>query len=270
MIERHAVLAVFTRRLAVFLVRYPGMPFPLFAQYPCSSFIYSLKGIDVANVAERVGPAFSVEGMMLARAETRKAIAAIAARVQPGMVEEDAVQLAKEIIASQGHSLSWHPTRVRFGVNTLQPMKKASKPGVVLGENDIFFVDIAPRVQDWEGDGGAAFVVGEAPEYARCAADAERLFHEVRRAWQDGKLTGRQLYDFAVRRAAEMGWELNPELPGHRVSDFPHAAIHTGALADFGDIPSPMRWILEIHLVDPQRRFGAFFEDMLLDDSYYE
>jgi hypothetical protein len=30
-----------------------------------------------------------------------------------------------------------------------------------------------------------------------------------------------------------------------------------------------MRWILEIHLTDPLGRFGAFFEDMLLEDSYY-
>jgi hypothetical protein len=30
-----------------------------------------------------------------------------------------------------------------------------------------------------------------------------------------------------------------------------------------------MRWILEIHLTDPAGRFGAFFEDMLLEDGYY-
>ena len=69
--------------------------------------------------------------------------------------------------------------------------------------------------------------------------------------------------------AQSMGWELNFDLPGHRVSDFPHAAIHTGSLAEFEDSPSAMRWILEIHLRDPQRRFGAFFEDMLLGDEYY-
>jgi hypothetical protein len=40
-------------------------------------------------------------------------------------------------------------------------------------------------------------------------------------------------------------------------------------LAEFDVKPSAMRWILEIHLRDPQGRFGAFFEDMLLDDSYY-
>lgn len=67
-----------------------------------------------------------------------------------------------------------------------------------------------------------------------------------------------------------MGWELNLDLPGHRVSDFPHAAIHTGSLADFDASPASMRWILEIHLRDPRSRFGAFFEDMLLEDSDYQ
>lgn len=223
----------------------------------------------MSHPAERVGAAFSVKGMEQARAETRKAIAAIAASIRPGMVEEEAVELAKDIIRRQGHALSWHPTRVRFGRNTMKPMKKESEPGVVLGENDIFFVDIAPRVDQWEGDGGASFVVGNAPEYARCVTDAERLFQEVRAAWRDRQWSGQQLYDFAAARAREMGWELNPELPGHRVSDFPHAMIHTGSLAAYPEIPSSMRWILEIHLTDPKGRFGAFYEDMLLGDEYY-
>jgi Xaa-Pro aminopeptidase len=223
----------------------------------------------MSTAAERVGPAFTIEGMERARAETRKAIAAIAARIRPGMVEEEAVEMAKDIIRSQGHALSWHPTRVRFGPNTMKPMKKASVPGVVLGENDIFFIDIAPRVDQWEGDGGASFVVGDAPVHARCAADAERLFHEVRALWLARKASGQELYAFALRRAREMGWVLNLDLPGHRVSDFPHAAIHTGSLAEYEEHPSSMRWILEIHLTDPEGRFGAFFEDMLLDDSHY-
>jgi methionyl aminopeptidase len=228
------------------------------------------KGSSMNHPAEHVGPQFSIQGMEKARAETREAIARIASLIRPGMVEEDAVALAKEVIQNQGHALSWHPTRVRFGVNTTKPMKKPSVPGIVLGENDIFFIDIAPRVGLWEGDGGATFTVGNAPEYARCAADAEKLFHEVRSAWRDRQWTGQQLYDFASRRAQEMGWCLNLELPGHRVSDFPHAVIHTGSLADYPETPSAMRWILEIHLTDPQGHFGAFFEDMLLDDSYYE
>ncbi|MCE5977613.1 M24 family metallopeptidase [Pseudomonas sp. JR33AA] len=222
-----------------------------------------------AAVAERVGPAFSVDGMLLAREKTRQVIAAISQRVEPGMVEEDAVEMAKRVLVESGLELSWHPTRVRFGSNTMKPMKVASTPGVILQENDIFFIDLAPRVEQWEGDGGATFVVGQHAEYARCARDAEALFHECRDVWIRNKLTGQALYAFADSTAKAMGWELNFDLPGHRVSDFPHATIHTGSLADFELSPSEMRWILEIHICDPKKRFGAFFEDMLLGNEYY-
>lgn len=221
------------------------------------------------SLAERVGPAFSVNGMLLARKKTREAIAEIAARVKPGMVEEDAVQMARRVMLDAGLALSWHPTRVRFGRNTIKPMKLASEPGVILQDNDIFFIDIAPRLDAWEGDGGASFVVGQHAGYARCARDAEALFHEMRGIWKRDRLTGQRLYAEADRIAASMGWELNFDLPGHRVSDFPHATIHTGSLADFDASPSGMRWILEIHIRDPQKRFGAFFEDMLLEDEDY-
>ncbi|WDZ96175.1 M24 family metallopeptidase [Herbaspirillum sp. WKF16] len=219
--------------------------------------------------AQRVGPAFSVDGMLAVRQATRRAIAQIAAGVRPGMIEEDAVEMAKGVLRDAGLALSWHPTRVRFGRNTTKPMRLASEPGVVLGENDIFFIDIAPRMDAFEGDGGAAFVVGEQPEYARCAADAEALFHALRRLWLSEGLTGRQLYEHGRQWASARGWVLNFDLPGHRVSDFPHAAIHTGSLAEFDAAPLPLRWILEIHLRHPSEPFGAFFEDMLLEDAFF-
>ncbi|MFD4840845.1 M24 family metallopeptidase [Achromobacter sp. NPDC058515] len=219
--------------------------------------------------SERVGPAFSVDGMLLARNKTREAIADIAARIRPGMVEEDAVRLAKQTLIDAGMALSWHPTRVRFGANTLKSMRQRSAPGVVLGEEDIFFLDIAPRLDAWEGDGGQSYTVGGHADQARCARDAEALFHDVRRVWLRERASGQELYAYADRLARALGWELNFDLPGHRVSDFPHAAIHTGSLADLEIPPSEMRWILEIHLRDPQGRFGAFFEDMLLGDAHY-
>ena len=222
--------------------------------------------------AERVGPAYTEDGMLLARRKTRVAIAAIAARIRAGMLEEDAVAMAKQVLLDMGLALSWHPTRVRFGRNTTKPMKRASEPGVVLQENDIFFLDIAPRVDAWEGDGGATFTVGDGAaqaDYARCARDAEQLFHRVRAVWQRDGLTGQALYGLADAEARKLGWELNFDLGGHRVSDFPHATIYSGALADADFSPSPMRWILEIHLRHPSLPYGAFFEDMLLDDSYY-
>jgi Xaa-Pro aminopeptidase len=223
----------------------------------------------VVASAERVGPAFSVDGMLQARAKTREAIRTIAALVRPGMVEEDAVDMAKRTLIASGLDLTWHPTRIRFGRNTMKAMKQASEPGVVLQENDIFFIDMAPRFEAWEGDGGASFVVGQNDEYTRCALDAEAIFHAVRKMWLEQKASGHELYQYAEQQAKQRGWELNFDLPGHRVSDFPHAAIHTGSLADFEATPSAMRWILEIHIRHPEKQFGAFFEDMLLDDSSY-
>lgn len=88
----------------------------------------------VANPAERVGPSFSVDGMLRARQKTREAIARIAAQVHPGMVEEDAVAMAKKTMSDMGLALSWHPTRVRFGSNTMKPMKVQSAAGVASAE----------------------------------------------------------------------------------------------------------------------------------------
>jgi methionyl aminopeptidase len=219
---------------------------------------------------ESVGPAFSVDGMLQAREKTRKAINDIALLIEPGMVEEDAVQIAKNVLIQSGLNLSWHPTRVRFGRNTMKAMKQPSEPGIILQADDIFFIDIAPRFDLWEGDGGASFIVGANDLYARCARDAETLFHEVRAVWRKNQISGQKLYEFAEATASKMGWKLNFDLPGHRVSDFPHAAIHTGSLADLEFTPSELRWILEIHIRHPEHQFGAFFEDMLLeDDSYY-
>ncbi|MFJ3057076.1 M24 family metallopeptidase [Herbaspirillum sp. NPDC087042] len=225
---------------------------------------------EEAALAERVGPAFSVEGMLAARQATRKAITAIAARVEPGMLEEDAVAMAKGVLHESGLTLSWHPTRVRFGRNTTRAMRQPSEAGVVLAPDDLFFIDIAPRWQGFEGDGGAAFAVGQHEPYQRCASDAQALFHELRGLWREDGLTGRALYEHGRQWAQARGWVLNFDLPGHRISDFPHAAIHTGALAEFDAAPTSMRWILEIHLRHPELPFGAFFEDMLLEDEYFE
>jgi len=65
-----------------------------------------------------------------------------------------------------------------------------SAPGVVLKENGIFFVDVAPRYEACEGDGGAPLVVGHDEQLERCARNAQELFHEVRAAWRPHDWTG--------------------------------------------------------------------------------
>jgi Xaa-Pro aminopeptidase len=178
--------------------------------------------------------------------------------------------MAKNILKAAGMRRGWHDVYVRFGPNTTKTFGAASEPGVVLGTNDIFLIDIGPVWEQWEGDGGDTFVTGTDADMARCARDAKTLFHEVRAAWRDDKLTGEALYQFADRRASEMGWKLNLDLSGHRISDFPHAAIYEGPLADVPFTPSPLLWVLEIHIRHPEKAYGAFFEDMLLDDSFFE
>ncbi len=123
--------------------------------------------------------------------------------------------------------------------------------------------------EQWEGDGGDTFVTGSNPKFAKCAEDARKLFHLVRKKWENEGATGKVLYDFATEEATKMGWELNLDLSGHRLSDFPHAAIYEGPMATLDFTPSPLLWVPEIHIRHPTEKFGAFYEDMLLDDSYF-
>ncbi|MGP8233347.1 MAG: M24 family metallopeptidase [Methylovirgula sp.] len=225
--------------------------------------------LDKQSQLEAVGPAFLKDKMLEMRAKTRATIHAVAAKCKPGMVEEDAVAMAKEILAEGDMVRGWHDVYVRFGPNTLKTFGAASDPGIVLKENDIFFLDIGPVWGEYEGDGGETFTVGTAPEMAKCGADAKKLFHIVRKKWESTGMSGRELYEFAIEEAKAMGWELNMDLSGHRLSDFPHAAIYDGPMAEVDFKPSPLLWVLEIHIRHPTEGYGAFFEDMLLDDSYF-
>lgn len=224
---------------------------------------------DGRGALEHVGAAFTTDRMLEVRNITRSAIHEIAARCKPGMVEEDAVEMARDILASHGMVQGWHDVYVRFGTNTTKTFGAPSDPGIVLGEDDVFLIDIGPVLEKWEGDGGDTFVTGDNPAYAKCAADARALFHLVRKKWESENATGKALYDYADAEAKKMGWELNLDLSGHRLSDFPHAAIYEGPMNTVDFCPSPLIWILEIHIRDPEMKFGAFFEDMLLDDGYF-
>ncbi|GGP25295.1 M24 family metallopeptidase [Silvimonas amylolytica] len=221
------------------------------------------------NHLEQVGAAFDKDKMLVVRQKTRDLVHQIAARCRPGMVEEDAVAMAKALLAEHHMLRGWHDVYVRFGTNTTKTFGAESDPGVVLGENDIMFVDIGPVFEKWEGDGGDTFVFGDDPDMKRCAEDARKLFHIVRKKWEADRCTGEALYQFAVAGARKMGWELNMDLSGHRLSDFPHTLIYEGPLADTQFCPSPLLWVLEIHIRHPEKPYGAFFEDMLLADSYF-
>lgn len=214
--------------------------------------------------AEAVGDRYDLAMMLEARRRTHAAIAEVARAVTPGMAESEALALTKRVLREGGLLRGWHAVHVRFGTNTLKNFGETSEPGVVLAEDDVWFIDVGPVWKEWEADAGDTFVVGGDPDMLRMARDVHVVFERVQQRWRESGLTGQALYREAVSIAKSLGWQLNLDMSGHRLAEFPHAAHHKGSLADAPFTPSPGLWMLEIQIRHPQRPFSAFFEDLLL------
>ncbi|MEL7553601.1 M24 family metallopeptidase [Pseudomonas protegens] len=217
----------------------------------------------IATSKEAVGLAYSLEGMLHAKRMTWEAIGQIARQVKPGMQESAAREMGLEVLREMGMERIWHPLLIRFGANTLKTFKQRSDGDPLLQENDLFFIDLGVVWDRHEGDCGATFVVGDDAEMHACAAAAKSLFDQVHEHWQSHQVAGPELYRYAQEQARAMGWVLNLDIKGHRVSDFPHAIYRAGDLGDFAACPQVGLWILEIQIAHPTRPFGAFYEDLL-------
>ncbi|MFJ2384344.1 M24 family metallopeptidase [Pseudomonas protegens] len=217
----------------------------------------------IATSKEAVGLAYSLEGMLHAKRMTWEAIGQIARQVKPGMQESTAREMGLQVLREMGMERIWHPLLIRFGANTLKTFKQRSDGDPLLQENDLFFIDLGVVWDRHEGDCGATFVVGDDAEMHACAAAAKSLFDQVHDHWQSHQVAGPELYRYAQEQARAMGWVLNLDIKGHRVSDFPHAIYRAGDLGDFATCPQVGLWILEIQIAHPTRPFGAFYEDLL-------
>jgi Xaa-Pro aminopeptidase len=213
---------------------------------------------------ERTKPNFDSTLMLQARSQSWNAIEAISKKIQPGMTEEEATSIAQETLRALGSEKFWHRTIVRLGSNTLKGFSDPSEKGVTLKSNDIFYLDLGPVWNGYEGDAGQTFVCGNDPEQTRCAQDCKEIFETVGLAWRSQGLTGQALYALADQEAKRRGWILNLEINGHRLADFPHALYYKGSLSDQPFSPTPLVWVLEIQIRHPSREFGAFYEDLLL------
>lgn len=213
---------------------------------------------------ETVGSVFKEDSLQVAQKKAWAALTQTASRLQPGHTEKDALVFLKESLKAEGVEKIWHPPQIRFGENTVKPFGERGTPGVTLKENDLFFLDIGPVFDGHEGDVGTTYTVGNDPQMSKIANDAKIVFEEVRNEWEATGKSGSALYEFASQIAREKGWILSLNgASGHRVSDFPHAIHYRGKLKTFESTPTANRWILEIHLLDPAGRFGAFHEDLL-------
>lgn len=212
---------------------------------------------------EKVGPRYSLDGMLAAREQSVRALAAIASQLKVGMSTAQALQLADQTLQAMGASHTWHPTYIRFGDDTVRTPRQGIDLQRRLRATDIAVVDLGPVWDGYEGDYGDTFVFGEHPLYHACVKALHEVFDETRQAWYTG-LTGRELYDVAERSALAKGWCLERNLAGHRIADFPHALFGQDKLAELEIVPSEMVWVLEIQLCHPTEPVGAFFEDILI------
>ncbi|WP_159876837.1 M24 family metallopeptidase [Aquitalea denitrificans] len=213
---------------------------------------------------QAVGPQFSLSKMLHARDRTFAAIDRIAEQIHPGMTEQQAKTLAKTTLDAMGMDRIWHGIIIRFGSSTLKTFRQKNDPENVLREDDIFFIDLGVVWDGHEGDSGASFVVGDDAQMQACAHAAQALWQQVSDWWQQTGCAGTALYDYAAEQAAAMGWQLNLDVKGHRVSDFPHAIYQAGDLGDFAACPDTGLWILEIQIRHPTLPYGAFYEDLLV------
>ncbi|HEY5245622.1 MAG TPA: M24 family metallopeptidase [Acidimicrobiales bacterium] len=223
---------------------------------------------DVTSI-EGTGTGFDLDGFMAVRARTRRAVHLIADQLTPGLSEEQAKEIARTTLSALEMRRGWHHIIVRCGSNTTKDFMERSEPGVVLGENDIFFVDIGLVYGDFEGDAGDTFVFGDDQRHLKAQRDVRQIWEIVRAKWLAERVTGVELYEFAIETTERFGWKLNMDLSGHRLSDYPHSAHYDGPLAEVGFAPSPNLWVLEIAIASPDKSFGAFYEDLLLEDQSF-
>jgi len=215
--------------------------------------------------AESVTPAFRLASLRAARERGVRLIEDCAARVRPGMAEDHAKTIFRELALAEGSEASWHAPQIRFGVNTLLGFG-ARGPEAILGNEDIFFLDIGPVFDGFEADIGRTYALGNDPVHRALADDSRRIWETVRTRWEESGESGAELYAFADAEARRLGWKLvHPDANGHRIGEFPHAAKYRKTtIEELSYVPAPGLWILEIQIRHPTLAVGAFFEDLLI------
>ncbi len=224
---------------------------------------------------EALGEGFARAGLLEAQRLSWLALQQIAESIKPGMTEHEATIVADKVLRASGSPRSWHRTIVRFGEDTALPYWEKGTPDRVLASDDLLFVDIGPNWTlpsfgniEYEGDVGHAFITGQPNEaFSKCIRTGRLLFEEGSREWHQKKLTGAQLYEWLSKRAVELGYEMVPEDDGHRIGDFPHKRFFEKGLTGISFTPTSSLWVLEVHLIHPSKKFGAFFEDVLHDEG---
>jgi Xaa-Pro dipeptidase len=196
----------------------------------------------------------------------------IRAGVSEQKLSDEIRDLAAEMLGVSRH---WHKRIVRTGPNTLQPYRK-NPPDLLIADDDILFCDIGPIFDRWEADFGRTFVLGDDAGKHALRGDLPEVWAKGREYFESRRdVTGAELFARVVELSHEAGWDFGGPHAGHLVGEFPHEKIAGDAIESYIAPGSdhPMRrtdrtgqvchWILEVHLIDPARGFGGFYEELL-------
>lgn len=199
--------------------------------------------------------------------------------IRPGVTEKTISDEIHEL-AAQRHGVEkhWHKRVVRSGPNTLKPYAE-NPPDRTVEADDILFVDLGPIFEAWEADFGRTFVLGDDPIKKKLRGSLEPVWNTVKARFQEKEdMTGEELYSIACEQAEQAGWVFGGAHSGHLVGDFPHERIpndkvtlyitkgNNKKMRSVDKKGNQRHWILEIHLVDPEKGIGGFFEQLLTVD----
>lgn len=196
--------------------------------------------------------------------------------IRPGTAEtqinQDIYDLAETMF---GISSYWHKRIVRAGPNTLAPYDE-NPPDLIVGDDDIIFLDFGPVFEAWEADFGRTFVTGSDPLKLKLRDDIARAFADGKEYFRTHPdIKADQLFHHAEKLAKDYGWEFGGPIAGHLIGQFPHERIPNDKVSLYVHPGNPMRmrdpdangqerhWILEIHFVDRALQIGGFYEELL-------
>ncbi|MCG6154108.1 M24 family metallopeptidase [Leptospira bandrabouensis] len=196
--------------------------------------------------------------------------------IRPNISEK---QLSSEIYELAKDRLEikkyWHKKIVRTGSNTIFPYDE-NPDTLIIKDDDILWIDFGPIFENYEADFGRTYVLGNNLEKLKLKLTVENAWNEAKEFYlSKSSITGKELFNFLEDYALNNGYLFGNNIAGHLIDEFSHYKIHksspenyicdenlTDLKASFDNLPR--FWILEVHFIDKNKKFGSFFEQLLL------
>lgn len=196
--------------------------------------------------------------------------------MKPGRTEGEVDRDIEAIAAREfGIARNWHQRLVRAGPNTTCVF--SDRPDeVTIGPDDTVYVDMGPVFGEAEADVGRTYAMGQGEDRHALVSALPEVFEEMRAfTLSRPDVTGAEVYAFAHKAAEARGYHFGGKIAGHTVGEFPHQTwplekdfqriwpANTESLRTPDHLGRRRYWILEVHLLEPGRQWGGFYERLL-------